>query len=268
MISIVTGYYNRKKLFYETLKSIAKSQYKDIELIAVDDGSSPEERIEDFCAEFPFLKIERLEKEDKWYINPSVTFNIGIRLAKGDIIVLQNPECIHVHDVLKYLSEYVNDSNYISISAYGLDPASTKAIPEHNDNNTLIDFLKTFPQRAYMGGDIAGWYNHSKYRPVHYHFCSAMTRLNMLKLNGFDERYALGIGYDDDEIIVRIKTLGLRLVIADHISVIHQHHPSLWTAPNTTDLCEVNRIILETSTKRENKYEVNSIKLWEKSNNQ
>ena len=65
MISIVTAYYNRKKLFYETLKSINRSAFKDIEIIAVDDASSPEERIEDLMDEFPYLKVYRLEKKHK-----------------------------------------------------------------------------------------------------------------------------------------------------------------------------------------------------------
>ncbi len=47
-VSIVITYYNRKKQFYKTLNSIAKSEFKDFEVIAVDDGSLPEERIEDF----------------------------------------------------------------------------------------------------------------------------------------------------------------------------------------------------------------------------
>jgi glycosyltransferase involved in cell wall biosynthesis len=267
MISIVAGYYNRKKLFYLTLKSIVKSNLKDIEFIAVDDGSSPEERIESFLDEFPFLKIIRLEKQNKWYINPCVTFNIGLREAKGNIIVMQNPECLHVHDVLSYLNEYVNDTNYISISAYGLDPHLTTTLPQHCENNTVVDLLNSLPQRPYIGGDTLGWYNHSKFRPVYFHFCSAMTRANMAKLNGFDERFAHGVGYDDDEIIARIRKLRLELIIADNVSVIHQYHPSLWTAPNTGHLCEKNRLILQNYTIRENKYEANLIKLWGKSDN-
>lgn len=262
MISIVTGYYNRKELFYQTLKSITKSQFKDIELIAVDDGSDQEHRIEDLQNEFPFLKIIRLEKENKWYINPCITFNVGLREAVGDIIVLQNPECLHVHDVLTYFNDNIDDTKYISVSAYGLNPELTKKLPEYCDNGTLIEFFQSLPQRSYMGGTALGWYNHSVYRPVHFHFCSAMTRLNMVKLNGFDERFAMGVGYDDDEIIARIKILGLKLIIENSVSVIHQYHPSLWTAPNTAQLCEKNRLILHNSTLKMNKYSANLMKLW------
>jgi glycosyltransferase involved in cell wall biosynthesis len=262
MISIVTGYYNRKDLFYRTLKSITKSKFKDIELIAVDDGSSPEHRLEDLTHEFPFLKIIRLEKANKWYINPCVTFNIGLREAKGSIIVLQNPECLHVHDVLTYLSERINDSNYISLSAYGLDPQSEPILLRNITNDTVIEYFKSLPQQAYYGGSAAGWYNHSKFRPVHFHFCSAMSRKSMSMLNGFDERFANGIGYDDDELIARIRKLGLTLIIEDNVSVIHQYHPTLWESPNAGMLCERNRVLLENYTKKENKYRANLIKLW------
>lgn len=262
MISIVTGYYNRKELFHRTLKSISKSKIKDLELIAVDDGSSQDQRIEDLQTNFPFLKIIRLEKENKWYINPCIPFNIGLREAKGDIIVLQNPECLHAHDVLSYFVENIDDSVYMSASAYGLNPQLTNELPQYLESNTLEDLLQSLPQRAYIGGTALGWYNHSKYRPVHFHFCSAMTRLNMAKLNGFDERFAYGIGYDDDEIIVRIKILGLKLVVVDSVSVIHQYHSSLWEGPHAGQLCEKNRLILHNNTYRENKFNANIIKLW------
>jgi glycosyltransferase involved in cell wall biosynthesis len=262
MISIVTGYYNRKELFYQTLLSITKSKFKDFEFIVVDDGSSPEQRIEELVDKFPFIKIIRIEEKDKWYINPCIPFNIGIQAAGGDIIVLQNPECLHIHDVLTYINENVNDTNYISISAYGLDPQLTMLLPGYCENNTLIDFFKTLPQRTYSGGPTSGWYNHSRYRPVHFHFCSAISRNNMAKLNGFDERYALGVGYDDDEITYRIRMLGLNTIIEDRISVIHQYHPTLWTAPNTAQLCERNRLILYNLTRKENKYRVNTQNLW------
>ena len=81
MISIVTSYYNRKQIFIRTLNSI-KSQldiYKNpLEVIVVDDGSDAEERLEDLVVEFPFLKIVRLEKENKWYKNSCIPFNINV----------------------------------------------------------------------------------------------------------------------------------------------------------------------------------------------
>jgi glycosyltransferase involved in cell wall biosynthesis len=254
MISIVTAYYNRKDLFYRTLQSITKSKFKDIELIAVDDASDPEHRIEDLVEEFPFLKVIRTEPENKWYVNCCIPFNVGLREAKGDIIVLQNPECLHVGDVLTYFNSHINESNYISVSAYGLDSDSktTDLLIQNLNNGTLSSFIKSLPQRPYMGNRTLGWYNHSKFRPEAWHFCSAMTRGNMGKLNGFDERYATGVACDDSEIIIRIQRLGLKIQITEDVSVIHQYHAPSCTLANEAQLWEQNQILLYKVTMREN----------------
>ena len=263
MISIVAGYYNRKKLFYETLKSISRSTYKDIEFIAVDDASSQEQRIEEFQTEFPFLKVIRIEPQHKWYINPCIPFNIGLREAKGDVIVLENPECYHVHDILTYVKDNIDDTKYITFSAYGIDSSTTTNLSTLNQNNNVINIFNSFPQRVYIGGDYMGWYNHSKYRPVFYHFCSAITRKNMEILNGFDERYAHGFGYDDNEILVRIYRMGLKISIEDSLSVLHQYHTSShWNGLNAARLVEVNRSLFTNVTIRESRITVNEDKLW------
>ena len=224
MISIVTAYYNRKQLFYETLKSIAKSSYKDIECIAVDDASDEEERIEDLCEEFSFLKVIRIEPEDKWYFNACIPFNIGIRKAEGDIIMLQNPECLHVHDVLQYVAKTVNKRNYITISAYQIGKKGTKILPKIINDGNLLNHFKSLPQQGWTPETEMGWYNHPKYKPTAYHFCSAMTKKNMIRFGGFDERFALGIAYEDTEFIYRIRKRRLRVMIVNEVSVIHQWH--------------------------------------------
>ena len=261
MISIVTGYYNRKKLFEETLRTIKNSEVKDIEVIAVDDGSDPRERLENLKSDYPFLKIIRLEKEDKWYINPCIPFNIGLREAKGDKIVLQNPECLHVHDVLKCVEEELDDSKYMSFACYAVDSNQNKNVPKFSRDGSLPEYVSTLPQQTYRGYDTPGWYNHSRFRPTHFHFCAAISRNNMAKLNGFDERLAGGIGYDDDEIVARIRMLGINMVIKDDVQVVHQYHSSLWEHPNGAYLCEMNRRIVQ-QIRMENKPYVNTIPLW------
>ena len=265
MISIVTTYYNRKNLFMETLKTIKKSKIKNFEFIVVDDGSDSSQRLENIQGRFPFLKIIRLEPDSKWYVNPCVPFNIGIRESNGDKIILQNPECLHVHDILEYVNNNLNDTNYITFSAYGLDEEANKSIQFHIKNKSLDYFIKKLPQRSIYGEISLGWYNHSKFRPGHYHFCAAITRNNMSKLNGFDERFAYGVGYDDDEFLHRVKSLGLNPTIIDEASVIHQHHPSVyWNLPNPQHLGNKNKELLYMTTFKENNYHApNIIELWD-----
>ena len=44
-VSIVMAYFNRKKQLYQTIKSIKKSNYKNIEIIIVDDNSDETEKV-------------------------------------------------------------------------------------------------------------------------------------------------------------------------------------------------------------------------------
>lgn len=257
-ISIVTSYYNRKELLYRTLLSINESKQKNIEFIVVDDGSDENERIEDFMNEFKFLKVVRIEKKDKWYVNPCIPFNIAINKSVGDIIVIQNPECVHVGDVLTEIVKYLTNENYITLSTYAINENSLENLNNAQKTNTLIEYLNNKPQQPSGGSPIEGWYNHSKYRPVNYHFCSAITRENMKILNGFDNRYAYGISFDDNEFIERVKRLGLIFKIIDHVSVIHQWHPTnFYNRIDFNILHKKNKDIFNNITMKENLITVN-----------
>lgn len=222
MISIVTAYYNRKRLFHRTLLSIKSQEVKpSFEVIAVDDGSDEEERLEDLTLEFPFLKIIRLEKKGKWYHNSCIPFNIGFKAAKGDKIIIQNPECLHFGEILHYTDKHLNDQNYLSFACFSLDEITTK----NYESFSLEHLKKTISKNSYVveRDGALGWYNHSVYRPNAYHFCTAISKKNIQQLYGFDERFAFGIAYDDDEFIERVKRK-LRVDFIDNVIAFHQNH--------------------------------------------
>lgn len=205
MISVVMAYYNRKQLLLNTLESIKKfSNDVPYEIIVVDDGSSAEHQLRDIKA----IKLVEIPKEKKTWVNSCIPFNVGFKEAKGDIIVIQNPECAHNGSILQYTKDNVNDSNYISFGCYSL--------PENGDKNIINRVVPVEGQ--------AGWYNNSRFRPVGYHFCSAITKKNLNGLGGFDERFAHGIDYDDNEFLTRIKRKNLDVRIVDEPFVFHQYH--------------------------------------------
>ena len=51
-ISVVTPVYNRRSLMRRTIASVQAQTFRDIEYIIVDDGSVPEEAIDDIVEEF------------------------------------------------------------------------------------------------------------------------------------------------------------------------------------------------------------------------
>jgi GT2 family glycosyltransferase len=244
MISVVMAYFNRRELLINTLKSIERSEFKDYEIIVVDDGST--ERIDDLP-----VKVIRLEPENKWYHNSCIPFNIGFKEAKGDVIIIQNPECLHVHDVLSYVDKTICDDNYISMSCYSYNEGMTKYLmgSMYPDYDSFLDMFNKLPQQSVL--NYVGWYNHASYRPVYYHFCSAITRKNLRILGGFDERYANGTGYEDDDLVDRVKRLGLKMIIPD-VTVIHQWHPKVYNI-NNQEHAKMFRLngMLHKQTKRE-----------------
>lgn len=217
-LSIATAYFNRKKLFMKTLDSINLSKYaEDIEVIVVDDGSDEEHRLEDIVENYKFpINLIRLEKKKKWYINPCIPFNKAFKEAKADLVLIQNPECFHYGDVVKTSIENTTDDNYLSFSCYALDDEDTNTLHEGKMFETINE--------ASNEGYKKGWYNHSKINPRPYHFAACITKKNLEDLGGFDEKYAKGIGFDDDEFLYRVCKKGLTVHIGDSPFVIHQCH--------------------------------------------
>ena len=258
-ISIATSYYNRRPQFLNTIKTIQQStQIDNVELIVVDDCSSDEHRIDDLPDIYPFIKVIRLESKDRWYTNPCVPFNKAIKAATGDIIILQNPECLHVGDILTDIVNKINDSVYLTYGVYSLDKETTSHLYDlPYDNEHIFSMIKSqiMPMNNvnYVQEGHACWYNHSQYRPAAYHFVAAITKTNMDKLNGFDERYSNGIGFDDDEFLHRIKLLGLEIQIHDEPFAIHQWHYSennfFAKSDNIGEAINKNQTLFQTITK-------------------
>ena len=264
MISVVTAYYNRKKLFTRTLKSMLPYYGKiDFEVIVVDDGSDEAERLEDLQTDFPFLRVIRLEKQNKWYKNPCIPFNIGFEAVKGDKIIIQNPECYHFGAILAYVDTHLKENEYLSFGCFSMDKLNTDDDALFFDEKNIAKLIENNNRSFTTDGDL-GWYNHSKFRPEAFHFCAAMMSTDLFDLGGFDERYAKGVGYDDDELIWRIKNKKMQIKFIDDQIVLHQNH---YVAPD--DLVEANKrrfesykrnkLIFEQITKCNSHWKVNYI---------
>ena len=222
MISIVMSYYNRLAQLRYTLKTISRSQIKDIEIVIVNDFSAPEECPDCLVNEFPNLDIQIIHMQDqiakKNYCNPCVPYNVGLRASRGDLVVVQNPECCHMGDVLAYVKENLLSGTYLSFHCWSCVKNETLVLQE-------TDHLELIPTKK------SRWYNHETERPVAFHFCNAITRQDLICTNGFDERYALGHNWDDAEILYRIKKICQTQFVADPY-VIHQYHHKSYAHPN------------------------------------
>jgi len=231
MISIVMSYYNRLSQLRYTLQTISRSRVKNIEIVIVDDFSAPEERPDYLLEEFPDLDMQIIHMHDlvaeKNYCNPCVPYNVGLRASKGDLIVIQNPECCHMGDVLAYVEENLSAGAYLTFHCWSCVKHETRLLQETDH----LDLIPTKKSR---------WYNHETERPVAFHFCNAITRQDLISINGFDERYALGHNWDDAEILYRINKICQTKFVADPY-VIHQYHHKSYAHPDNISPSKNNR---------------------------
>lgn len=216
------AYHNRIHLLRHTLNTIDQFKETDYELVIVDDFSSQEHKLTDLHKEFPNIDMQIIDMQEevneKWYRNPCIPFNIGFMKSRGDKIIIQNPECCHMGNVISYTRNHLTDSNYLSFHCYATGPNDTRRL--HKGKRIEYNNKPIKQSRE----DESKWYNHEAYRPASYNFTTAITRNNLIRLNGFDERFALGHNCDDDDFIYRVKRMKLRIDFVHDPFVIHQHH--------------------------------------------
>ena len=81
MVSVIIPVYNGERYIKKTIQSILKSDYQDLEIIAVDDGST------DHSAQI-LAQLEKKDKRIKVYRKKNegvvAARNYGVAVAKGD----------------------------------------------------------------------------------------------------------------------------------------------------------------------------------------
>jgi len=256
MISVAIAYYNRKQHLRNTLWSMTKSMFKDFEVIVVDDGSDDINRLDDLEKQFEFLKVIRINPEDKTHTNPCIPFNMALSHTKGDIIILQNPECFHYNDIFQHVNNNISKNTYLAYSTI-----NKNLVNEFSE----IDWKNYSPE---ILNDIVKinnndtWYCHSKFRPMALNFCSAIMRSDLIELNGFDERYAYGVERDDVEFLTRIQRKNMNILIVDNILVVHQSHtPFYYVKKDSNVFKNINHTLFSRTTAIENIIKANPDKI-------
>jgi len=223
------AYYNRRTLLIKTLESITNTTYSNFEIVVVDDASIDSQRITDLPGLFPKLniKIIQIDKKDKWWVNPCIPNNIGFEIASGDVVIIQNPECLHMGDILSYTAENILINKYIVFGCYAVDYPKTYQINSvhGSDTKSILNIISpTIDVPLDVSPTLDRWYQHSEYSARELNFCTAITRQDLKDLGGFDEAYAYGQCYDDTDFIRRIRRKGMYIDMVDNLFVVHQCH--------------------------------------------
>ena len=218
MISVLMPYYDRAKQLEATLESY-EAYYRDVdyEVILVEDRKN---LLDDHMHDDLLDTLHRHNKiHNNLVVNtsykgyaPGAHYNLAAKLARGDTLVLTNPEIRHTCKILPYLE--------------GKDVYEVCACLALNAD-----------------GSVEQWYQHSAYNPRCLHFCSAISADTYAKVGGFDTDFFEGWGYDDNSFVEQVRRAGIPILQRDDLLTHHLHHDRSYNMdPDTLNaLLEKNR---------------------------
>lgn len=273
------AYYNRKPQLLKTLDGFQENYANkyNFEVVIVNDQSDTEHSVVDIVDKYDFdirvleipdsMKVLARDRDgnptDK-IINPGMPYNVGFKKAKGEIIIIQNPECYHVGDVLGHTLKYLNMGEYFSFATFAChnkevgDSIIESKNPhkyifsnhvelskvnrnEHNWNLMWYNYPLNIVDDYKLGIYTDKKNTEISYKTpkelidnqnaysTGYHYCAAIYNKDLKKVKGFNKKYFTGYCYDDDEFVMRLKhQYGLTCEVIDpyveKVCVIHQFH--------------------------------------------
>jgi len=244
-VSIVLTYHNRPDQLRQSIRSLRSfcgQNLPDTEVVIVDDASRSGMEARGVLQDMKFdAKLIEISPEEKTWVNPSVPYNRGFKAATGDIVVIQNAETFYMGNVLSVVRQLVTDANYVVFPCYSTTQHQFHKILEVWGSPQL-DWVSNI-RRILHPFQSDQWFHHPVHNPVWYHFTTAMARKNLMGIGGFNEIFANGYCFDDNEFLLRIRRSGLQItpVTEDQAYVVHQWHPKNPNLHGGCPLWEKNR---------------------------
>jgi len=136
MISVIIPSYNSEQTISNCLKSIEDQSYTgDFEIIVVD--SSYDGTPEVVSSDYPVAKLIRLNKRT----DPGTARNIGIGVAKGDLVAFMDADCVAAPDWLERMAAAHESSYDIAGGIVRNSPESSNLVGRAGYMAEFRDFL-------------------------------------------------------------------------------------------------------------------------------
>lgn len=157
-ISIVMSTYQRAQYLRRSMLcyafnalEVVKAEGVPVEFIVVDDGSTDDTAEVCRCFSQNGLDIKRihLEKTPGLWRDCAATINIGLRAARGELIIATHPEVMPGRDTVNWMWHNRADGVYLAAKVYYLTPA----------DQDQIDTLPILSQGAGCVNTLPGFYD-------------------------------------------------------------------------------------------------------------
>ena len=229
-ISIVILNYNAGELLEKCISSILKSNYKNFEIILVDNASKDESHKE--CKN-KFPKIKLIEnRENLGYCEGN---NIGLRQVDGEYCIILNPDTeVEPNWINEFLKEYKNHGE-------GLYQPKLLATSNKTRINSGGNMMNIFGFGYSLGKGKEDSEEFDKFKLINYASGACLfTSKKILDKIGFFDPFLFAY-HDDLELGWRAAELGIKSFYAPSVIVYHSESFSFKWSPKKFYLLERNR---------------------------
>lgn len=214
--SIVIATHRRNPLLKWNLMSLVWAlKEDDIEVLVLDDSHAIDEGCQVLAADFgaKYIHTGKTKGSDHWR-TPGFAFNIGAKLAQGDVLVLSCAEVYHPLNTLKLMLSVME-------VAPGRYDDTAVAIPRciRDDKGGVLGLLTqdATPNTSEI--------ERLRALDATLPFFMAVQRQRFLDIGGYDEDFT-GVCWDDNDITERLILSGGKYVpvAADVVHLFHPRH--------------------------------------------
>lgn len=230
--SILISSYKRVELFRRTLWSIAnRGPSVPFEVVVADESEGEAadqilEELKSYSSVFPWTlvrfsskKFEEQTGVRKFWNNPAATNNIAFAHSDPEsaLIFQQGNEVIAwdgVYDALIEEAERAPSDFLVVSTTYDVRQQILDQLDSYGANLSqhAVDSCRPWPLQS------------KAYRSDVTNYLALWSRKTWEKVGGYDERFLLGIGGEDSDIVRRARTIpGFELIVSDGVS-LHQNH--------------------------------------------
>lgn len=238
-ISVIISVYNKLEQLKNILLALNEQIELPFEVIIADDGSQEilKEKIEDIIPKLRYT-LKHTYQEDKGF-RLAASRNNGLNYAEGDYILFIDQDILFDEYFLKNIRENIKKGEVLKINALFLDENRSKNITKKiNKNNKFeYNYIKSeLTKEDYKQIETLNKKDKKRNFFFKLHLKKRGAKIvglgigcfkeDILKINGFDEKYE-GWGCEDDDLGNRFYALGLKVGVFDFNNlVVHIWHPS------------------------------------------
>jgi glycosyltransferase involved in cell wall biosynthesis len=241
--SLIISFYNNIKYLKLILVGLERQSFRDFEIIIADEGSTQNSvnEIEKHSLKLPF-PLKHVWQEDKKFRKNKI-LNKAVCAASSDYVIFIDGDCVPHSLFIKEHYENKREGTCFTGRRVNLSPKITSLLTEENirngylENRTLSLVMDGLFGRSY---DVEkGFYtssrivrnilNRKKRGILGCNF--SLYKSDLLKINGFDERYEGPSVGEDSDIQYRLELIGIKIdslkymAVQYHLYHERQHHP-------------------------------------------